>query len=106
MDHEAYEKEMIEAVNRHSEEKSKGPKRTVITKKDASVLKIGLKRTLLALLTAGLFALAVYDFIAVATATGYWAVALFLAAIVLLIAVFTLLYAQGIIHVESKGDGK
>lgn len=103
MDHEAYEKEMIDTVNRHAEEQgvqfeTSIPQRAVITKKDTSTLKIGLKRMLLALLTAFLFGLSIFSFIATATATGYWAVILFISAIVLLGWAFVLLYAQGIVN--------
>ena len=107
MDHEAYENEMIDGVNRHAEEQSVRfetsiPKRAVITKEDTTALKTGLKRMLLALLTAFLFALSIFSFVATATATGYWAVILFISAIVLLGWSFVLLYAQGIV----KGDGR
>ena len=103
MDHEAYEKEMIDTVNRHAEEQGVHfetgiSQRAVITKKDTSTLKIGLKRMVLALFTAVLFALSIFSFIATATATGYWAVILFISAIVLLGWAFVLLYAQGIVN--------
>jgi fatty acid desaturase len=108
MDHNAYENEMIDTINRHAEEKSRQATavKRVFTKTDTRTLRQGLKRTLIAILTAVLFALSVYNFIAVATATGYWAVILFFSAIVLLVWAFILLYAQGITHVESKGDNK
>lgn len=114
MDHEAYENEMINSVNRHAEANdwhttfaSTVPaKKSVFTKTDVRALKQGLKRTLLALLTAALFAIAVLGFIAVATAPGYLAVVLFLASIVATGCAFILVYAQGIIYVGSKGDSK
>jgi hypothetical protein len=75
-------------------------------KKKAKILGRGLKRMMIALFTAILFALSVYAFIAAATATGYWAVVLFLSAIVLMVGAFVFLYAQGITKVESQGDSK
>ena len=107
MDHEAFENEMFDAVNRHAEEhdgqvKTGTPKVKVITKNDASALKTGLKRMAVALFTAFLFGLSVFAFIATATATGYWAVLLFIAAIVLLVWAFIFLYAQGI----GNGGGR
>lgn len=103
-----YEKEMIDCVNRHAEEKAKYPtahdKQGAFTKTDARSLWLGFKRVIVALLTAASFALTGYTFFAVATATGYWAVALFIAAIVLAIWSFALLSAQGVVPVESQGD--
>ena len=77
-----------------------------MNKNDARVVVTGLKRTLLALLTAVVFALSVCSFIGVASAPGYFAVVLFFIAIIELVASFILLYAQGIIRVESKGESK
>lgn len=114
MDHEAYENEMIDTVNRHSgnwdrvtsdgefPENVNHHKVKVFWKKDASTLKTGLKRMVVALFTAFLFGLSIFAFIATATATGYWAVVLFLAAIVLMVWAFIFLYAQGI---SPKGAG-
>ena len=110
MDHEAFENEMIDGVNRHAEESGRFdgniPKQAVITKTDTLTLKMGLNRMVLALFTAFLFGLSVFSFIATATATGYWAVILFISAIVLLVWAIIFLYAQGIADVESKGDSK
>jgi hypothetical protein len=53
---------------------------------------------LLAIFTAFLFGLSIFSFIATATATGYWAVILFISAIVLLVWAFLFLYAQGIVN--------
>ena len=115
MDHEAYENQMIDGVNRHAEERTPFAgnfeitpvaKKSVFTKTDLVALKQGFRRTLLALLTAILFGLSVYTFIAVATSTGYLAVAFFLLAIVLLILAFICLYAQGITFVGRPGDDK
>ena len=102
MNHDAYEKEMIDGVNRNAGEKvqyADTPKST-----DAKTLWQGFKRTLLGLITATAFALSVYCFVATATVHGYWAVALFLSAIVLMFFAFALLYAQGIAYTEGVGD--
>ncbi len=113
MDHEAYESQMIEGINHNADEKSQHistnessttTKKSVFTKEDAKALRRGVKRTLLALLTAIAFGLSVSSFIAVASATGYWAVVLFLSAIVLMVFAFILLYAQGITFFERRGD--
>jgi hypothetical protein len=69
-------------------------------------IKRGLKCLAFALLTAAIFAVSVYGFIAVATAPGYLAVMLFLGSIVALAVAFTLLYALGIIAAGRSGDGK
>ena len=115
MDHETYENQMIDSINRHAEEKNRctgtsentiKAKRRVFTKTDVNTLKRGLKRTMIALLTTVLFGLSVFSFIAAATATGYWAVILFFSAIVLLGWTFVFLYAQGVTDAESKGDSK
>ena len=111
MDHEAYENQMIDNVNQNAEEKRKTakvstPEYKIITKKDVAALKLGLKRVALALITAFVFGMSVFTFITVATAPGYLAVFLFIAAIVMLGMAFLLLYAQGLLPVESKGDSK
>ena len=112
MDHEAYENQMIDGVNRNAEEKSKhvdtcGTENTaakvipLFTKKDSQILSVGFKRTILALLTAAAFGISVAGFIATAMAPGYLAVALFLGSWVALGGAYVLLYAQGLIRVES-----
>lgn len=113
MNHEAYENQMLDGVNRHAEEKTQhtGTAKTpvakrLLTKADAQALKQGLKRVLFALITAATFALAVFCFIAVTWSRGYWAVALFLGASFLTIWTITLVYAQGITVNERQGDGK
>lgn len=115
MDHEAYENEMIDGVNRHADEKdlyadafesTVTTKKSVFAKTDVKALKLGLKRTMLAILTALLFALAVLCFVVVATAKGYWAVMLFFCALIFLVCGYIFLYAQGITRVGSKGDNK
>ena len=77
-----------------------------MNKIDGKILARGLKRMVLALITAFLFGLSVYAFILTATATGYWAVVLFLSAIALLGGSFIFMYAQGITGTESQGDSK
>lgn len=112
MDHEAYESQMFDDVNRHG--KAATPDIVdeswdqVVTKDDRRVVARGLKRVLLALLTAAMFAIAVIGLIAVATAPGYLAVLLFFASILALAVSFILLYAQGITSKaqESKGESK
>jgi len=117
MNHEAFEKEMIDAVNRNAEEKAEQfelgvsentptQKRPVVNKQDARILKRGLKRTMLALWTVMQFAIAMLGFITVATAPGYLAVVLFFVSVLILVIAIVLLYAQGITYVESKGDRK
>ena len=115
MDHEAYENQMIDIVNQKADEKERlnstpesvaSVKRRLFTRADAMALRRGIRRMMLALATAILFALAVFAFVATATAPGYWAVILFLAAIVFTGWTLILLYAQGIIRTESKGESK
>lgn len=77
-----------------------------MNKTDFSILKRGLKRMTFALFTAALFTLSVLGFIETATATGYWAVLLFIASVISLGLAFLFLYVQGIIrgkYEESKG---
>ena len=108
MDHEAYENEMIDAINRHGEEAVDESVKLnkVVTKNDAIVVIRGLKRTLFALLTIALFAISALGFITVASVQGYMAVVLFFASILGLVFAFVLLYAQGIVHIESRGESK
>lgn len=113
MDHEAYEQEMIETINRHGEAAAKNVTKPdwslVMTKNDTNVVIRGLKRTLLALLTAGLFVVSLIGLITVATVPGYLAVILFFASIMGAAVAFVLLYAQGITRktsVESTGEKK
>jgi hypothetical protein len=107
MDHEAYEKEMIDRVNRNAEEKSKPAKakQKVFTKADGYKLKRGLVATILALFTTSVFALAVCGFISVAFMSGYLAVLLFITSIMEAVCGFILLYALGILT-GSAGEGK
>ena len=99
MDHEAYEKHMIDTVNRHAEEAA--PEPVVVKRRDAHVIARGLKRTVLALLTMVMLTVAVIGYIAVASAHGYWAVLVFFASTLALIGSFTFLYAQGITRKEG-----
>lgn len=80
-----------------------------MNKNDMSILKRGLRRTVLALITEIVFALTVFDLVLTARAPGYLAVLLFLASILLAVATVVLLYAQGLqdgVHIESVVDGE
>lgn len=80
-----------------------------MSKSDVKTLRRGLKRMVFALATAALFALSVWAFIGTATAPGYVAVLLFLAAILWLGMALILLYSMGITRrtrMESKGERK
>lgn len=107
MDHDAYEKHMIDEVNRNAVEYTDAPERTnperrVFTKADAKALRRGFKRMVVALFTALLFGLSIFAFIAAASATGYWAVILFFSAVVLTIWTVIFVYAQGITYGGKK----
>ena len=81
----------------------------VVTKTDTKTVAIGLKRTLIALLTLLTFGVSVFGFIVTATASGYAAVGMFFASILLMNFSFILLYAQGITKKapeESKGESE
>ena len=112
MDHEAYERQMIDTVNRNAEEKNGHFKVAALQnattrKENATAFKRGLKRMAIALITAALFALSVFSLIRVASANGYWAVLIFFAALVEMAVSVFLLYCQGIIAgktMESKGE--
>ena len=115
MDHEVFEKEMFDGVNRHAEENSKCSKSTVtmkprlFTKKDAANLTKGLRCMVFAIFTAGMFAVSVLGFIKVTSVTGYLAVGLFVASVLSMVTAIIFLYALGIIvkaPAESQGDGK
>ena len=78
-----------------------------MNKSDVRTLKRGLRRVLVALITAGIFSIATLGFIAVAFMQGYLAVLVFLVSLAVLGFAIVLLYAQGInpkIHKESKGE--
>lgn len=108
MDHEAFEKEMIDHINRKTEEKSKPAKAKpkVFTKKDGEALKMGFVRTMFSLFTTAVFAVAVMGFIAVGVTPGYLAVFLFIASLATAVSGVILLYAQGILGDESRGESK
>lgn len=80
-----------------------------MNKTDAKILKRGLKRVGVAILTTAIFVSSVVGLIVTATAPGYLAVLLFLLSIAGLLSAFVLLYAQGInrrISKESAGESK
>ena len=80
-----------------------------MNKTDAIILKRGLRRLGIALLTTATFVIAVAGLIFTAIAPGYVAVILFIASLVALAIAFTMLYAQGLpagANVESKGDAE
>ena len=104
MDHEAFEKEMIDHVNRNAEEKHH--KEPVITKNDKYALTRGLKHILISLITVVMFAASVSGFIVTAIVPGYLAVTAFIASIAAAVATFILVYAQGIIRTENRGESK
>lgn len=118
MNHEEYERQMIDCVNHNAEETNKrfdisGSKNkattkliSIFNKNDKRILARGFRRTILALLTATMFALSVFCLVVAATAQGYLAVVLFFAALIAMGFAFILLYAQGITHAESQGDSK
>ena len=111
MNHDAYEKQMIDGVNHHAEDnikyvKTNIRKESVVTKEDTAALKTGFKRTLISLITIILFSLSACGFVAVATARGYLAVVLFIVSIVVMGLAFSFLYAQGLASAESSGDKK
>ena len=103
MDHEAYERNMFDSINQHAAE-AKEPTTFSAKKALGRIVVRGLKRTVLALLTVGMFALAVISLITVAKAPGYMAVLLFFLAILELLCTYILLYAQGIVNNRMLGS--
>ena len=80
-----------------------------MNKTDVEILKRGLRRMGLALLTTAMFAISVLGFFAVATAPGYLAVLMFIGSVFAMMAAITLLYAQGLttkVRKESVGETK
>ena len=74
---------------------------------DVKVLKRGLKRLGIALLTALTYAVAAFGFILVFFVKGYLAVLLFAVSCVTLAIAVTLMYGQGMnVRTESKGESK
>lgn len=112
MKHDAWENEMLETFERREEEAAKTAdqvKKPVKSKAGSRTVFIGLRRTMLALLTIMLFAATICGFVTVAHARGYLAVLLFFVSVLGLVSSYILLYAQGITNVmpkESKGESK
>ena len=110
MDHEAYENEMIEAVNQHGDaapdQVITSKQNRVINKKDVRVVARGIRRTILALLTAATLGASMLGFYTVSIVSGYMAVLLFFASVLGIVVAVMLLYAQGIIRTESNGESK
>ena len=106
MDHEAFEKEMIDTVNRHAEEKTTPSESIPTAKLDAAIMKRGLKRMGIALLTTVEFIGAVFGFIWTTFLPGYLAVLAFLASDFVLVCAICMLYAQGITRKGIQGDNK
>ena len=111
MDHDAYEDQMFDVVNRNAEERADAhaevtpTKEKAFDKRDAQTLWRGIKCLILALITAALYALSVNSILLVSTKVGWWAVVAFLAGIILLIFATTLLYALGLV-IGRKGETK
>lgn len=80
-----------------------------MNKTDVNILKRGLKRVALALLTATTFVIALVGFVVTGFATGYLAVMLFFVSALVLAIAYCLLYGHGMNHqvkAESKGENK
>ena len=78
-----------------------------MSKTDVKILKRGLKRVAIALLTTLSFLVAVAGFIAVAFVPGYLAVLLFLVSVMVSAIAYVLLYGHGMnlqVSGESKGE--
>ena len=74
-----------------------------MNKTDVKILKRGLKRVALALLTTATFLLGMIGLVGVALVKGYLAVLLFLISLVVLAIAFCLLYAHGVNrHIECE----
>ena len=76
-------------------------------KTDVHILKRGLKRVALALMTTASFVIGALGFIATAVTPGYLAVLLFLVSVFVSAIAFCLLYGHGLNHkinAESKGE--
>lgn len=105
MDHEAYEAQMFDTINRHAGEvPTKEP--IEVKPSSARIFIRGLKRTFIALLSVATLAISVLGFIAVATTPGYMAVVLFVASVITALNSFFLLFTQGIDPKERKGERK
>ena len=80
-----------------------------MNKTDLKILKRGLKRMGIGLLTASTFLIAVLGFILAAFTPGYVAVPLFLISAFVVAIASCMLYGMGLNHqinTESKGEGK
>lgn len=78
-------------------------------KTDGKILKRGLKRTAIALLTAFTYAFAIAGFIVTAFIPGYLAVLMFAVSLFAVAVGYCLLYGQGLnrkARVESKGEAE
>lgn len=110
MNHEAWENDMIDTFgqrNQESTQKTQEKKRVrIMSKEDSAALVVGLKRTLLALITIVLFAASILGFIAVAYMHGYAAVGTFFGSILTSLATFTFLFAQGITPTRKESAGE
>ena len=77
-----------------------------MSKTDEKILRRGLKRMALALLTTALFAIAVAGLVTVAFVSGYWAVLLFFVSLYVMAIALSLLYAQGITRKQNGSQGE
>lgn len=80
-----------------------------MNKTDVKILKRGLRRVVLALLTTVTFLVAVAGLVAVVFLPGYAAVLVFIASLLVLATAFGMLYGHGMnprTHTESTGDGE
>ena len=73
---------------------------------DVKIFLRGLKRVGVALLTAAVFSLSLFGFVATAAFQGYIAVVVFAASLIWLWMTVVLLYAQGLNRVKRKGDAQ
>ena len=111
MDHDVYEEQMIDMVNRHADESAKAqPKvapaqESVSAKLMAMTFWRGTKTLILALITVAIFALTANSFLMVGSKAGWWAVVAFLGGIVLLFFAAAFLYALGLV-IGRKGESK
>ena len=104
MNHEEFERDMIDAVNRNADEKA-ALHESAFAKTDKTIMTRGLKRVGVALLTAASFVISFVGIIVTAFVPGYMAVLTFAASGVGLLITLVLLYAQGL-NGESGGEGK
>ena len=110
MDHDVYEEQMIDMVNRHADESAKAqPKVTTQEQVSGKLMAMtfwrGTKTLILALITVAIFALTANSFLMVGSKAGWWAVVAFLGGIVLLFFAAAFLYALGLV-IGRKGETK